>query len=757
MRFLVLALALTDCAHVSRLSDAASMNLGFESSHGALPEGWTRGALGGFDVAHDSTVAHTGLRSVRITPVAGAQYGSLWRRVDAGPLVGKRVRLHGWVKTNTVAGWATVWLRVDGGQSTYVMANGPLGTTDWAEIVADAVIAPGKELTFGVVLGGQGGTAWFDDLSLEVLEPPRDEPIRLAGRVVDSANTPIADAEVALVDSNGNISQHARTSSDGAFDFKASSGNWSLSANAPSRPELVATFIETRAWPKSEQPVLVLSADAGVSVRGQLSDGAPSGAFMRVAASSKHNGDVWAVPVGSDGTFATTLSLADTFAVSMIAGGVGNGIAARDGGIAIAKLEVVTERPTPPAVLEWISRSAIPLDTVDPRVPLDSAALRTMIGPARVVALGEATHGTREFFQLKHRVFRALVSEGFSVFALEMGQADARAINAYVLNGTGTARTALANSNMWLWETEEVLELIEWMREWNSSAAHTTKLQFVGFDMQGPGASLEGVRQFLSKVAPSESSTLMAPLEVLRIDFAAFLALPKERQAPIIAALATLMTRFDSSRKDWEAASSPAAYKIARQDARTLKQAVDHVMLGVMSAASGAMRDEAMAENIKWLFDDLAPGARMVISAHNLHIANVKDRMGKTLRTTLGKDWLAIGLELGDGSFQALRLRNDGARSNIEEITLSPVRPGRVDAALRHGPEVYALDLRAAPRGVVADWFAAPQIVREVGYAFSSELRMTGSQVLSERYDALLFVAHTTRARPLPIDFTILP
>ena len=149
----------------------------------------------------------------------------------------------------------------------------------------------------------------------------------------------------------------------------------------------------------------------------------------------------------------------------------------------------------------------------------------------------------------------------------------------------------------------------------------------------------------------------------------------------------------------------------------------------------------------------------MVVSAHNLHVADLPGRMGRPLRAALGRDWLAIGLEFGEGTFQAKRARTDGARSNIEAITLPPPSSGQVGAALlASGPDVYALDLRALPaRSVAADWFRSPQLVREVGYVFRSEPAMTGPQVLPERFDALLFVAHTTPARQLPIDASGMP
>lgn len=761
-----LVVLLVDCVHApaTNFTSADEMNFGFESTARGLPLGWSRGERGVFAVELDSAVVHGGTQSVRITasPDGRLGFGSLARRIDVTPFVGKRVRLHGWVRTQGVTGWATLWLRVDGGEVTYEMADSPLGTSSgWGEVVADAMIIGGKELTFGVALAGDG-TAWFDDLSIEVVEPPKVVPIRFAGRVVDSSGAPVANAEVALIDALGAVVRHVSTSGDGGFELQATSGKWALSAHAPGRPELVGAFLETGTYETNAEPTLMLANDGGgVTVQG-TAPGVARGAWVTVSAVSKHSGDLWVVPFGADGGFSATLPLADRYWASMLSGGVGQGAAVRDGGVADARLSVVVAGPTPPAVVEWISRNAIPLGTTDPSVRLeDTTALRKLIGGAKVVALGEATHGTREFFRLKHRLFRALVSDGFSVFALEMTQAEARTINDYVLTGTGDARSALGRAGMWLWEVEEMVELIEWMRAWNADAAHTPKLQFVGFDLQSSLGSYHAVRRFLEQVAPKESATWLAPIDVLRHEAGAvaFAALSKEKQAEVVTAVAGLLQRFDASRAAWEAATSPAAFSVARQDARTLQQATEQFASGHMSARASVLRDEAMAENIKWLHDTLPPGARMVVSAHNLHVGDVQGRMGKQLRATLGAAWLSIGLELGDGSFQALGVRNDGARWNIESFTFPTPPAGHLSAALlAGGPEVYALDLRTLPAsGDVSAWFRSPQLVWEIGYAVRPGASLTAPQVLADRYDALLFVAHTTRARQLPIDFSRMP
>jgi erythromycin esterase len=136
--------------------------------------------------------------------------------------------------------------------------------------------------------------------------------------------------------------------------------------------------------------------------------------------------------------------------------------------------------------LHWIRATAIPIATVEAGNGFaDLAPLRSLICDARIVSLGEATHGTREFFQLKHRLLEYCVSElGFTIFAIEASYPECLRINNYVLHGIGDPAAALAGTHFWTWDTEEVLALIEWMRSWNQS--HERQIKFYGFDMQYP-------------------------------------------------------------------------------------------------------------------------------------------------------------------------------------------------------------------------------------------------------------------------------
>ena len=161
------------------------------------------------------------------------------------------------------------------------------------------------------------------------------------------------------------------------------------------------------------------------------------------------------------------------------------------------------------APVEWIRSNAIRLATPEAGHGFaDLQPLKRLIGDARIVSLGEATHGSREFFQFKHRMLEFLASEmGFSIFSIEANMPEAYRLNDYVLNGTGDPAQLLRGMYFWTWDTEEVLEMIRWMREFNQSGKG--RVQFTGFDMQVPTVAADNVRSFVARYEPSYAGTVV--------------------------------------------------------------------------------------------------------------------------------------------------------------------------------------------------------------------------------------------------------
>src|SRR6266404_1193125 len=165
-------------------------------------------------------------------------------------------------------------------------------------------------------------------------------------------------------------------------------------------------------------------------------------------------------------------------------------------------------------VVDWIGKHAVRLQTTEAGHGFaDMKPLKKMIGNARIVSLGEATHGSREFFQLKHRMLEFLATEmGFTIFSIEANMPEAYRLNDFVLNGKGDPAKLIKGMYFWTWDTQEVLDMVLWMREFNKSGRGW--VQFTGFDMQTPNVANEIVHDFVAKLDPAYAPVLARASEL---------------------------------------------------------------------------------------------------------------------------------------------------------------------------------------------------------------------------------------------------
>lgn len=167
-------------------------------------------------------------------------------------------------------------------------------------------------------------------------------------------------------------------------------------------------------------------------------------------------------------------------------------------------------------VVDWIGKHAVRLQTPEAGHGFaDMTPLKKMIGNVRIVSLGEATHGSREFFQLKHRLLEYLATEmGFTIFSIEANMPEAYRLNDYVLNGNGDPAKLIKGMYFWTWNTQEVLDMVMWMREFNKSGKG--RVQFTGFDMQTPNVAADIVRDFVDKNDTEYADALHKAIDVAK-------------------------------------------------------------------------------------------------------------------------------------------------------------------------------------------------------------------------------------------------
>ncbi|HET7232042.1 MAG TPA: erythromycin esterase family protein [Longimicrobium sp.] len=423
-------------------------------------------------------------------------------------------------------------------------------------------------------------------------------------------------------------------------------------------------------------------------------------------------------------------------------------------------------QPTPPApevpaeATAWLKANAIPFNTSQAGGPnADLMPLKNIVGSARIVSLGEATHGTREFFEMKHRVFEFLVREmGFTTFAMEAEWAESARMNEYVQTGRGDPEVLLTGLYFWTWDTREVLDLIQWMRAWNADPAHTRKVRFAGVDAQFPTLAMDTVVAYLRGANPADPSAAIAANEryaCLRpysndsrgVTHFSYTSLTAAVQQECRARVQQVYDDILANRVTLEAATSPAGYAYALRAARLAVQGED-----VRSEREPGSRDRYMAENATWWLDQAGPEGKVMIWAHNAHVSTVVPWMGSHLRARFGAEMRVLGFRFYQGTFNAVNLDAQSFGAH----TFGPAPAGSYESYFHSaGLPRFILDLRVDTSTPATSWLAGPRLVREVGCCVRPSLPNFANQTMSlpSAYDAIIFFDNTTPSQMLEPKF----
>lgn len=345
----------------------------------------------------------------------------------------------------------------------------------------------------------------------------------------------------------------------------------------------------------------------------------------------------------------------------------------------------------PVALTQWVTRHASRLTGLGPEADLelpldDPEPLRDIVGGARVVALGENSHQIREFGQLRHRILRFLVEElGFTVYAMEYGAAEGRAVDAWVQGGPGDIDDLLApepgearatadtggeaKGSKGLGQPAECRDTLRWLRRHNAGTARPVR--FIGCDIPMAGGSLapvlEPVATYLTTVDPAALRFVNTALEIsetiaggtVMVPAYARLDLDPAAQDRLTTALARLLGRFTDLRELYIEHSGRAAYESALTDVRAAvttdraQRAMTEALAGAPDGLSFAARERYLADTLLEFLERSGPGTRVVLVGHNAHIQRSANQaggplavttMGNLLSRALGADYVPIAL-----------------------------------------------------------------------------------------------------------------
>ena len=387
--------------------------------------------------------------------------------------------------------------------------------------------------------------------------------------------------------------------------------------------------------------------------------------------------------------------------------------------------------------------------------------LLDQIGDAHVVLLGEATHGTSEFYRMRTRITTELVMRrGFNIVAIEGDWPDAAHVDHHVraLDFPLRDESTFTRFPTWMWRNREVVELIAWLKSHNELIKDPQwRVGFHGLDLYSLYKSLDAVLHYLNDIDPKaakiarERYACLSPWErdPALYGRAAISQGYAQCERPVVAVLRDLLERrLDYARADGD------RFFDATSNAHLVAAAEEYYRVMYYGGpASWNLRDQHMFDTLERLLAFRGPNAKAVVWAHNSHVGDARatemgaargeHNIGQLCRQTLGDAAFSIGFGTHTGTVAA-------ATDWDGPMQIKKVRPSHPSSYERlcHDADVpaFLLSLRYPARDAVRDELASPRLERAIGVIYRPETELQShyfQAALPWQFDAYVWFDET--------------
>ncbi|UBU17460.1 erythromycin esterase family protein [Nonomuraea gerenzanensis] len=395
--------------------------------------------------------------------------------------------------------------------------------------------------------------------------------------------------------------------------------------------------------------------------------------------------------------------------------------------------------------VEEVRRPALPLTGPD-----DLGPLLERVGEARFVLIGEATHGTHDFYAWRAELTRRLIAEkGFGFVAVEGDWPDCARIDHAVTTGADPfdAVYAFARWPSFMWANEEVLAFCRWLRDWNAARPPGARCGFHGLDVYSLWDSLRAIRRYAAAHLPERMESVMRALycfesyghDPQQYGLATRMV-PDTCEDEVVHLLATLGDDEFGVRQNAEVVAGAERYYRAM-----VRGGPD----------SWNIRDAHMADTLDRLAEHHQ--AKGVVWAHNTHVGDARatdmtaagmTNLGQLARERHREDVVLVGF----GTHRGTVVAGDRWGAQHQVMPVPPARPASLEAFLHEAlPGRDALFL-VPPPGLRAGWYDEPMGHRAIGVVYHPERERWSNYVptvVGRRYDAFLWLDETRAVRPL--------
>jgi erythromycin esterase len=388
---------------------------------------------------------------------------------------------------------------------------------------------------------------------------------------------------------------------------------------------------------------------------------------------------------------------------------------------------------------EWALKNSQKIETVEvTEKHNDLKLLKQVVGNAEVVCLGESRHDIHEQFMLKYRFIKYLVEEmDFTCFVLEASLPYSNKINDYILDGNGNIDEIMADMPGWfLWDTQEMKEILNWLRDFNQNPKNDKKVTFYGIDIVAPNNALDQIFEYLQKVDKAYYEKIQNNNFARNIiednqwqtSLQRYSELSEEEKQALIKNYNDLFQHIKENEKQYIDSSTESEYNWAlilsysANEANRMFTETDRLKMGLI-------RDNAMANIVLWIKER---NEKLIIWAHNVHIAksevtmdmfpeNPIQGMGYILNQELKDKMISIGASFNQGEFEN------------ENRTFEPAETSTIDGTLaKLNMDYFILNFKGQSEDkAVEKWLNTENVIR------GQEFEMSCIPVKS--FDAMFF------------------
>jgi erythromycin esterase-like protein len=398
----------------------------------------------------------------------------------------------------------------------------------------------------------------------------------------------------------------------------------------------------------------------------------------------------------------------------------------------------------------------------------DLDPLLERIGEARIVAVGEASHGTHEYYAWRAALTRRLIEEkGFGAVAVEGDWPDCYRVNRSVRLRPGAdadprdALDAFARWPTWMWANDDVVDFCRWLRRHNAGLAEDDRVGFYGLDVYSLWDSMHALITWLEEYEPGhveQARRALACFEPYGEDGAEYAFASRFSPASCEDAAVEVLRSLCEDRGRQVSEGDRESRFSAEQNAAVVVDAERYYRAMVQgSAESWNVRDVHMVDVLDRLLEHT--GGKIVVWEHNTHIGDARAtdmaaggmvNVGQLLRERHGTDDVVL---VGFGGHRGGVIAGAEWGAQMTRIAMPPARVGSLEALLHEAVGSDALVV--VPPGDRPEWLDRRMDHRAIGVVYRPERERWGNYVptaLGDRYDAFLYLEHTSALQPLHLE-----